>query len=332
VATPGRAIRPAAAALFFGIAASAFADSDPPPAPPDFGTLSTFMASPKEADPDAPRGLIANEPGATAGYTLFAPLLSKNIYLIDMRGEVVHTWRTDSAPGAWAHLLGDGTLLGLGREDENPHFEGGGLGGRIQQLAPDGTLLCSWLVAGADRTQHHDAEPLPNGNLLLIVWESVSRADAISRGRSPDQVGEKGLWPDAVLEVRPTPPAGVEVVWEWHAWDHLIQHVDPALPNYGPPGEHPGRIDVNGDHRGQAPLTAEKREQEKAMEEQLRALGYIAGGGDEDEDDEEALWRGMRGGDWLHTNSVAHYSERDLIALSTPRFNDIRGRLPDRAA
>ena len=39
------------------------------------------------------------------------------------------------------YLLDDGSLLRCGREDEDPHFRGGGIGGRIQRLAPDGTVL-----------------------------------------------------------------------------------------------------------------------------------------------------------------------------------------------
>ena len=36
-----------------------------------------------------------------------------------------------------------------------------------------------------------------------------------------------------------------QIVWEWHAWDHLIQDIDPNLPSYGVVSDNPGRIDVN---------------------------------------------------------------------------------------
>ena len=31
------------------------------------------------------------------------------------------------------------------------------------------------------------------------------------------------MWPDEVLEIEPARPIGGRVVWEWHAWDHLVQ-------------------------------------------------------------------------------------------------------------
>ena len=49
-----------------------------------------------------------------------------------------------------------------------------------------------------------------------------------------------------VVEVEPTPPVGGNVVWEWHARDHLIQDFDPAQDNYGVVGDHPELVDPNG--------------------------------------------------------------------------------------
>jgi hypothetical protein len=53
------------------------------------------------------------------------------------------------------------------------------------------------------------------------------------------------LWPDHVIEVRPTPPSGGEIVWEWHLWDHLVQAFDPTKPNFGVPADHPELVDLN---------------------------------------------------------------------------------------
>ena len=140
------------------------------------------ITSPAEADPEALRGLHVLEAGAFEGVTLIWPLSSTEALLVDMQGEVVHRWETGSAPGAWAYLLDDGTLLVAGREDDDPEFKGGGIGGRMRRLAPDGEVLWSFDLAGEDRQQHHDLEPLPNGNLLLITWERKSREEALARG------------------------------------------------------------------------------------------------------------------------------------------------------
>ena len=63
---------------------------------PDF---SAFLAL---SELEGPRGLRVNEPEAFPGYTLYGPLNGTEVYLVDMKGEVVHSWATDSAPGAAA--------------------------------------------------------------------------------------------------------------------------------------------------------------------------------------------------------------------------------------
>lgn len=35
------------------------------------------------------------------------------------------------------------------------------------------------------------------------------------------------------------------IVWEWQAWDHLVQDRDPELPGFGAIAEHPERIDID---------------------------------------------------------------------------------------
>ena len=62
----------------------------------------------------------------------------------------------------------------------NPLFSGGGEGGRIQEFAWDGEVLWDFLWSDEDHLQHHDIEPLPGGNVLLISWERRSREEAIA--------------------------------------------------------------------------------------------------------------------------------------------------------
>jgi hypothetical protein len=288
-------------------------DVDPGDPPPPWSLA--------EADPEL-AGVIEHGAGAADGYTLIAPLNDTATFLLDMRGEVVHAWQHDSSPAGGNYLLEDGTLLRCGREDEDPKFRGGGIGGRIQKLAPDGTLLWDWSLADDERCQHHDIQPLPNGNVLVIAWERKSAAEAIARGRHPHHVGAAGLWSDMLLEVKPVLPDGGEIVWEWHAWDHLIQDLDPALPAHGEISTDPGRLDVNFDHRDAPPPTAEELEAQRLLEEQMAALGYA--GGDEDEEEPEpgdSKWD--RSGDWLHTNAVDFHPGEDLIVLSSPRLSEV---------
>src|SRR5262249_45333410 len=53
------------------------------------------------------------------------------------------------------------------------------------------------------------------------------------------------FWTEAIFEVRPTRPSGGEIVWEWHAWDHLVQDFDRNRKNYGYVAAHPELVDIN---------------------------------------------------------------------------------------
>ncbi len=56
--------------------------------------LNEDVAAPAER----PNGVIVNEPGATLGYVLFAPLLSETKYLVDNDVLVVQTLKRTYAP------------------------------------------------------------------------------------------------------------------------------------------------------------------------------------------------------------------------------------------
>ena len=194
----------------------------------------------------------------------------------------------------------------------------------IQRFAPDGEVLWRFDFADDDHCQHHDIEPLPNGNLLFIAWERQPAEAAIARGRDPGGVGQVGLWSDAVFEVRPTPPLGGDIVWSWHAWDHLVQDVDPEKPNYGALSDHPHRIDINGAFEAPDEMTEEEKQAEAERQADMAALGYGGGAADDgDSDDGPPASDWDESGDWTHTNSVDYHAELDLIVLSSPELNEI---------
>jgi Arylsulfotransferase (ASST) len=281
-----------------------------PPGPP--------MWSEKEASGE--RGLRVHESDAFEGFTLLAPLNSKAVHLVAMDGTVAHSWATPDPPGASCELLSDGRLFRCGQQPDNPRFHGGGIGGHLQILAWDGSVAWDYLLADADLTQHHEAQPLPSGNLLVIAWEHHTRDEAIGRGRDPDVVGDEGLWSDVLLELKPVPPADAEIVWRWSTWDHLVQDRDRALPEYGAPASRPGRIDINADHRfepKEEQESEEARAQREAEEAQMRALGYVGGAAPPptDEPKKEA--------DWLHTNGVDYHAGLDLVVLSVPHVGEL---------
>ena len=50
--------------------------------------------------------------------------------------------------------------------------------GVIERIAWDGTLEWSWEYSSTLHISHHDIEPMPNGNLLMIAWEERTEEEA----------------------------------------------------------------------------------------------------------------------------------------------------------
>lgn len=190
-------------------------------------------------------GLMQNDASkAFGGYTLFAPLRALTTYLIDNEGRLVHSWQSNFTPGNSVYLLENGHLLRTGNVNSRV-FTSGGAGGRVQEYDWEGNLVWDFEYASNQYLQHHDVEPLPNGNVLLIAWEIKTFNEAIAAGRNPSLVTTRGLWPDQVIEVKPQGATGGEIVWEWHVWDHLLQDFDATKPNYGVVADHPELVDLN---------------------------------------------------------------------------------------
>jgi hypothetical protein len=176
------------------------------------------------------------------GQILFAPMLDTTTYLINADGTVNHTWASSYYPGLAVKWLGNGTILRTIQVDVGP---GGGSGGGVQKVQWDGTVVWDFRYDTDEVLSHHDIKPLPNGNVLMIAWETKTRDEAIAAGRNPDYVSPLGLMPDHILEVQPTGPTSGEIVWEWHVWDHLIQDYDYSKDNYGVVTDHPELVDIN---------------------------------------------------------------------------------------
>ena len=262
-------------------------------------------ASPANGAEAVPRGLRTKTPAAEDGYVYFAPLLSDTTYLINMDGQVVHTWKSDYAPSAWVYQLDNGDLLRGGREPDVPVFSGGGQGGRIQQFTWDGELVWDFSFANEDHLLHHDVAILPNGNLLALAWEPKTVEESGQAGRRPEMTPEAGVWPDMILEFEPQPPDNARIVWEWHMWDHTVQDYDESLANYGNPSDHPELVDINAG--GEAP---ELSDEELAR---LRALGYVPP--DTTQEDLSS--------DLMHTNAIFYNPHLDQIAISVHRYSEM---------
>jgi hypothetical protein len=173
---------------------------------------------------------------STEPYVLFAPIRSDVTYLMDLQGQLVHQWRSDSTPACSVYLLADGRLLRPRSLGDTSFPSGGCNGGRIELLDWDGRVLWSFDYNGPDHQQHHDVRFMPNGHVLLVAWEKRTAAEALAAGRDPATIPPNGeIWADHVVEVD---PATNSIVWTWRVWEHL-------LPRGTNPADHPELIDPN---------------------------------------------------------------------------------------
>ncbi len=238
-------------------------------------------------------GLVFCENSISPGYTLVSPMPSSTSYLIDNDGREVHSWTSPGGyrPGLSAYILPDGDLLRTANlaQEAVGDFSGGGIAGKIERISWNGELEWSWDYSSTSFISHHDIEPMPNGNILVIAWEDKTEAEALQAGRNPEIAsdapgGTANVWPDHIIEVQPVGTSDANIVWQWNAWDHLIQDYDPTKDNYGVVAEHPELLDIN----------------------YIGATGNQAGRAD-----------------WMHCNGIDYNVELDQIVLSCKNMNEI---------
>ena len=238
-------------------------------------------------------GLIYCDGNISPGYTLFSPISSTTSYLIDEYGREVHRWESPGGhrPGLSAYLLDDGDLLRTANLGNNQpgDFSAGGSAGKIERISWEGELEWSWTYSSQTYRSHHDIEPMPNGNILVIAWEEMSEQEVVQAGKDTSGNSNKAvtsttLWPDVILEIEPIGTDDYNIVWKWSAWDHLIQDYDSSKDNFGIVEDHPELLDVN----------------------YMDAEGGASGGRD-----------------WMHCNGIDYNEALDQIAISCKNMNEV---------
>jgi outer membrane protein assembly factor BamB len=151
---------------------------------------------------------LGNHPSAAVRAQSKSP---GDIRLIDMNGKVVHTWNVDPYFNKRSRLLENGNLLYAGSDKT------------IIEYDWDSNVV--WQHQGIGSV--NDLRILPNGNRLLIAHEPIPDeaqakvkdvSDKIAPWWEPRQRGSEEHQNGAdVYEVN----LDGEVVWEWHAHDHL---------------------------------------------------------------------------------------------------------------
>ena len=90
----------------------------------------------------------------------------------------------------------------------------GGVGGKVEIYNWDGDLLWTYTLSDNDYQHHHDVEPLPNGNVLMIAWERKTAEEAYAAGRtSLNDNPLNEMWSSAIFEIQSDGNGGGEVVW-----------------------------------------------------------------------------------------------------------------------
>lgn len=139
------------------------------------------------------------------GYTLFcesyedpaaSPDGTGKIHLVDMEGQAVHTWQTETAQQSFCKLRPNGNLLYPTR-DRSDIAEAG-----IRELTPESDVVWHYHCR-----VDHDFQVLENGNLLVhTITDEMSPEIGPELKRNP-----------YIVEVTPD----AELVWEWRGDDHF---------------------------------------------------------------------------------------------------------------
>lgn len=177
-------------------------------------------------------GLLYSSENVTEGYTLFSPEESNDVYLINNCGEVVNEWTFSELPGLTVYLLPNGNLLRAGKDS-------------LEIRNWDNELVWSYAMTLNGLPQHHDIEPLPNGNILCLITHTLTNAAAIGQGRNPSLMTAMNFRLDKIVELQPVGTNQANVVWEWKFVDHLVQEFDNTKPNYAAVIDHPELLDLN---------------------------------------------------------------------------------------
>ena len=193
-----------------------------------------------------PTELIYHDPErAYRGYTMFTPSRGRNTYLIDMNGEVIHTW---PIPASWrdpeirenARLLEDGMLA------RSETVADGSTPGTYQLVDWDGAVVWEYESDREDLSGHHDFRFIRNPKLgqrtlIYSATRETPHEKILALGADPALRESYDSRPDGLVEV----DMDGNIVWEWNISDHVVQDFDPNLPGYGVVSEHPGKLDIN---------------------------------------------------------------------------------------
>lgn len=163
------------------------------------------------------------------GLTYYSTSSSTTGRLIDTASVVVKTWTFTGGTGYSTHMMPGGTLYRSVAKTGNI-ITGGGVTGRIQKVDYNNNILWDYSISSATEVLHHDHCPLPNGNVLVIVYDVKSSTDLSNAGCTNSTL--TSMQAEKILELKPVGTNSAEIVWQWNVWDHLVQNVNSVKNNY----------------------------------------------------------------------------------------------------
>src|SRR5216683_3021336 len=149
-----------------------------------------------------------NSERASAGLTLFAPHFVQNrtVYLIDLQGDVVHTWDMPYPPGLSGYLTERGTLFYNGRTPEESFLSRFPFkGGVVLEADWNGNVLLHCMGEVPEEIAQRVVGGIDEHNMLSGQYAARSGAEA---GK---------MYSDYLAEVTPSG----QTVWQWRTWEHL---------------------------------------------------------------------------------------------------------------
>ena len=220
--------------------------------------------------------LISKEDGDSSG-----PALTQ---LIDNNENIINEWFHDTDLSGIAYLTSD-SLLFVSCKINNPN--GPNRNGRFKKMNWEGEIIWDFILSEEICRPHHDIEILPNGNILIIcselkTYEELSNAGMVIE-EVPDININRGNM-DMVIEIEPLDNDLANIVWKWHFWDHLIQDINPDLPNYGSISDNPQLLNIN------------------SLSFSFEDIDHLPG---------------ADANDWMHCNSISYNAILNQIVLSS---------------
>lgn len=171
------------------------------------------------------------------GYVLAVKNGGTESYLLDKAGNKVKEWAFENNLGNDLELLNNGRLLGLFKV-ENSSILYGGYGGITRIIGFDDSILWEYTNSNTNEVSHHDVEILPNGNVLIMIWERIAAQEAIDLGMTTDV----DIFTEKIIEVNTT---SNQIVWQWRSIEHMIQDANNSASNFGIVSDNPQLIDIN---------------------------------------------------------------------------------------